>query len=166
MGIREWLNQHKSVGIGLGVVVLAGAGAAIFVQARDLRSSPAFGLNYYTNDDGKTFFVDAPTRLTPFDKDGKPAYRAHVFECGGQRVVGYLSRYSESAMAALLQAKEYAARGQTPPNVQDLQYIDTTGIQMKKVGTDKWLPQSDPRAAKIRLHRCLDGSTPTEVYSQ
>ena len=109
--------------------------------------------------------MDANTKLPPFDKDGKPAVRAHVFECGGKRVVGYLSRFTAEAQKALEEAKSYAGTGKAPPNARQLASIGTTGIEVKRPGDAKWIAQGDAtRATRIRVFRCPDGSTPSEVY--
>ena len=163
MGIREWINQHRSVGVVAAAVVIVGAGAAIYVQARSLTTAGP-GKGYFTIDDGKTVFLDDVVKFAPFDKDGKPAYKAHVFECGGKRVVGYMSRYTDSALAALKEAKSYAGTGKMPPNVGALATIGTTGQQVKRPGSDKWVSAGDiNRATLVRSFRCPDGSTPSEV---
>ena len=95
MGVREALNKSKLTATVVAVVVIVGALIAIILQTRGSFAAPGPGEAYYTIDDGKTVFTDKSGRIAPFDKDGKPAYRAHVFNCGGTQVVGYLSRYTE-----------------------------------------------------------------------
>lgn len=142
--------------------MIAGAAVAIYLQARGPDSGP--GRVYFSNDDGKTTFVDEATKLAPFDKDGKPAYRAHVFECGGKRVVGYLSRYTPEAHQVLAEAKAARAAGRPPPNVIALSAVGTYGMQVKRPGAPTWVSQADPRAATmVRAFRCPDGTTPQEV---
>jgi hypothetical protein len=146
------------------IIMIVGAGVAIFWQLRD-DGSDGGSKTYFTTDDGQTLFVDRNTRLPPFDKDGKPAYRAHVFECGGKRVVGFLSRYTEQAKQALEEAKSYKGTGKAPPNVRQLASIGTTGLEVKRPGDAQWVSQADAaRASRIRTFRCPDGSTPQEVY--
>jgi len=147
----------------LAVVAIVGAGIAIWWQMRSDASAESG--TYFTIDDGQTLFVAPSTKLAPFDKNGKPAYRAHVFECGGKRVVGYLSRYTAESIKALEEAKSYAGTGKAPPNARQLASIATNGIEIKKPGDTQWTAQGDPvRAARIRVFRCPDGSTPNEVY--
>jgi hypothetical protein len=120
---------------------------------------------YYTTDDGQTLFVDDNTKMPPFDKDGKPAYRAHVFECGGKKVVGYLSRYTQQAKDALAEAQKYKGTGKPPPNARQLASLGTTGLEIKRPGDAQWVSQADAaRATRIRVFRCPDGGTPPEVY--
>jgi hypothetical protein len=163
VGARALLNQRQSWIGAVAVVMTVGAAVAIYVQARDDGSSGR-GNVYFSNDDGKTFFVDSATKVPPFDKDGKPAHRAHVFECGGKRVVGYLSRYSPEAIKALQEAKAARDAGRPPPNVAALASVGTTGLQVKRPGEAQWVSQADARrATAIRVFRCPDGSTPQEV---
>jgi hypothetical protein len=139
------------------------AGVAIFFQ---LRGESTIGSGtYFTTDDGKTLFVDKSTRLPPFERDGKEAVRAHVFECGGKRVVGYLSRYTASAKKALDEASSYAGTGKAPPNVDQLANIGRTGLEVKRPGDSQWVSQANARrATQIRVFKCPDGTTPPEVY--
>ena len=96
-----------------------------------------------------------------FERDGKPAVRAHVFECGGKRVVGYLSRYTEEAKAALAEANSYRGTGKPPPNAKALASVGTTGMEVKRPGDAQWVKQGDvARATRIRTFKCPDGTTP------
>ena len=160
--MREFIKSRPSIAGALAVVMIVGAAVAIFVQARDPSGGP--GQAYFTTDDGKTFFTDKGTKLPPFDKDGKPAVRAHVFECGGKRVVGYLSRYTPEAFQALEQAKAARGTGKPPPNAAALAAIGTYGLEVKRPGEAVWVSQADNRRATfVRVFRCPDGSTPSEV---
>ena len=163
MGVRELIKGNQFAMAALAGVMIVGSGVAIFLQARD-DGSTGSGKVYFSNDDGKSFFADASTKLPPFDKDGKPAYRAHVFVCGGKRVTGYLSRHTAEAVKALEEAKAYRGTGKPPPNVRQLATIGTTGTEVKRPGDAKWVSQADAAAAtRVRAFRCPDGSTPTEV---
>ena len=162
MGVRELIRQRQWPVVALAAVMIVGAAVAIFVQARD--SGAGSGKAFFSADDGKTFFVDRNTRLAPFDKDGKPAYRAHVFECGGKRVVGYLSGYTPEAIQALEGAKASRGTGKPPPNASALATIGTYGLLVKRPGDPGWVSQADMmRATAVRTFRCPDGSTPTEL---
>ena len=161
--VRELIKGRQSVAIGVAAAMIVGAAVAIYVQARDA-GSPGPGNAYFSTDDGQTFFTDSATKLPPFDRNGKPAYRAHVFECGGKRVVGYLSRYRPEAIAALEEAVAARGTGKPPRNPAGLAAVGTYGLEIKRPGAPAWANQSDPRAATmIRVFRCPDGSTPTEV---
>lgn len=163
MRFRELIKGRQSAAVALAVFMTAGAAVAIYLQARDSGSSGP-GNAYFSTDDGKTYFTDSATKLPPFDRDGKPAYRAHVFECGGKRVVGYLSRYRPEAIAALEEAAAARGTGKPPRNAAALAAVGTYGLEIKRPGAPAWANQADPRAATmIRVFRCPDGSTPGEV---
>ena len=164
MGVRELIKGKQGAVVALAVVMIVGAGIAIFLQMRG-GASGGGSATYFTIDDGQNLFVDTNAKLPPFEKDGKQAVRAHVFECGGKRVVGYLSRYTQEAKAALAEAKSYQGTGKPPPNARALASIGTTGLEVKRPGDAQWVKQGDvARATRIRTFRCPDGSTPAEVY--
>ena len=162
VGIREAIKSRQSAAAVVALVMIVGAAIAIYVQARD--TGGGSGKVYFSIDDGKTFFADKGTRLPPFDKDGRAAYRAHVFECGGKRVVGFLSRYTPEALRALDEAQAARGTGKPPPNVRALASIGTYGLEVKRPGDPVWVSQADTRRATwVRVFRCPDGSTPSEV---
>jgi hypothetical protein len=163
VGIRETLQKRPSLAAAAAGVMIVGGAIAIYVQARDFGSSGE-GRAFFTTDDGKTFFADRNTRLAPFEKDGKQAVRAHVFECGGQRVVGYLSCYRPEAIRATQEPKAARDAGQPPPNPQALAAVGTAGLLLKRPGDPGWVSQADAAlATQVRLFRCPDGSTPEEL---
>ena len=163
MAVRDFIRNRPRLAGALAVVAILGAGVAIFVQVRGMGPSGPGNL-YYTTDDGKSYFADSALKIPPFDKGGKPAARAHVFECGGKREVGYLSRYTPEAIRALEEAKASRGTGKPPPNPGRLATIGTTGMEVKRPGEATWVKQSDAaRATAIRVFRCRDGSTPREV---
>lgn len=163
VGIRESIKKRPSVAAAVAGVMIVGAAIAIYVQARDLGSSGA-GKAFFSTDDGKTFFVDDAQKLPPFDRNGKPAYRAHVFECGGKRVVGYLSAYTPEALKAVEEAKKYNGTGKPPPNMHQIASLGTTGTVVKRPGETQWVLQADiGRATMVRVFRCPEGNTPVEV---
>lgn len=87
-------SRSKLVGV-LALVAIIAAGALI---VRSLFRGPGHGasvLVYYTTDDGVTLFPDRADRVAPFDYKGRPAVRARVFSCDGNktRFVGYLEKF-------------------------------------------------------------------------
>ena len=163
MDIRGFVKQRPSVAAALAGVMIIGAAVAIYLQVRDMGSSGP-GKVFFTTDDGKSFFVDSAARLPPFDKNGKPAYRAHVFVCGGKRVVGFMSGYTPDALRLVEEAQKYKAAGKPPPNMPQLASVGTMGQMVKRPGDPAWVSQADAvRATMVRVFRCPDGSTPEEV---
>jgi hypothetical protein len=166
MGVREVLDKRKNVVTVIAILAIVVAGYVIFTQARQTLGTGDAGDAFFTVDDGKTFFAGDANLSPPFEKDGKQAVRAHVFECGGQRVVGYLSRYTERAQKALAEAKAAKAEGKAPTNIGELSAVGMTGTEVKKPGETAWVTVSDPRAQQIRTFRCPDGAAPTELQPQ
>jgi hypothetical protein len=164
LGIREFMKRRQSVTTILACVMIVGGAVAIYLQVREMSSSSGPGKAFFTVDDGKSYFVDDARKLAPFDRDGRKAVRAHVFECGGKREVGYLSCYAPEALKAMEEAKAVAGTGRPPPNVHVLANIGTMGTLVKRPGEANWVSQADaPRATAIRVFRCRDGSTALEI---
>jgi len=165
VGIRESFGKKQSLTAVGAAVVLIGSVIAIIVQARGTGNSGTVGDSYYTVDDGATFFVDSRLKNPPFDHEGKQAVRAHVFDCGGKRVVGYVERYTPESLQALEEVKQSRGTGKPPPNLQRLQTLGTTGTELKKPGAgQKWVVASDRAAAAMRVFRCPDGRVVGEVF--
>ena len=81
MGIRETLEKNPvavKVAVGLMIVICA---AVIYSEMHGPRQrDPALARKeFYSDDDGKTWFLEDMSKDSPFDHDGKPAYRAVVF---------------------------------------------------------------------------------------
>jgi hypothetical protein len=159
VGIRETLNRNPGIttGVTAGIIVIA-----LIIIGWQLTSSGGPKIPseaYYTIDDGATWFADDIQKIPPFDKDGKPAYRAHVFKCSdGKEFVSHLERYTPEAKKKLEEAR--AKGDQADPAVYE--EVTITGIEVKKPGTGDtgWVKQSDyEKAAKIASPVCPDGTT-------
>ena len=83
MGIRETLNKNPGITTGAtaGIILLA-VGFIIYQLSGGGTPSVATKA-YFTIDDGKTWFSDDINKVPPFDKDGKQAVKAYVYECPG-----------------------------------------------------------------------------------
>jgi hypothetical protein len=57
--------------------------------------------NFFTVDDGKTWFADSSNKLPPFDYDGAKAVRCYVFEGKNGKFAGLLEKYSDSTLQQL-----------------------------------------------------------------
>ena len=135
MGIREKLNP-------LAIAVVTGtlgiAAGLIYWQLPTDYSTVATRA-FYTDDDGANYFEDDANKIVPFDHNGKQAYRAAVFECEhGHRVVGLLYRHNDAGKKAMGRyLSENLAAKDTQGTVRA--EIESSGIQVKKVGTQKWV---------------------------
>src|ERR1700722_10524228 len=99
--MSEFLKKYDRE-IKVGTLSLALVAMGVFIWY-SLSGGPSNASKaYYTTDDGQTTFVDDFFKAYPFDHDGKPAYRAYMFQTSdGKRFVGYLERYTSSGLADL-----------------------------------------------------------------
>src|SRR5579862_9768260 len=102
MNFREFIKRNPHAGATVGVALLLVA--LIIMGLHLLRSGDVdvSGSMYYSDDDGKTYFVDRGDRITPFDHNGRPAVGAVVYRCGGAPpFVGFLMHNTDDARAGL-----------------------------------------------------------------
>ena len=147
MGIREWIDQHRGVTVGLisGIVLVAVG----FIVAQVLANRKAYPVaspdSYFTVDDGKSFFVASSDNIPPFDHSGQQAVHAYVFQCNGKQFVGYMERYTPDARKSIL-------AGKRSPQ------IERFGREMKRPGAGEWIKSGDLVVeSKISDVRCPDG---------
>jgi hypothetical protein len=153
MGVREWMDKHRTVTMVAGAVfVLLAIGAiALQVMAQRKTFPAAPPDSYFSVDDGKTFFAASDGNIAPFDYQGQQAVRAYVFECDGTRFVGYLERYLPDVRQAILGGKKTIAG-------------DRFGREVKRPGESKWTKSGGPDEAKICDVKCPKGSgTPVAI---
>jgi hypothetical protein len=148
MGMREWFNENpRATGAIVGVIVLAAVAGVVAQVLANRRTFPTGLPNaYYTVDDGKTFFTANMENVPPFDHHGKPAVRAYVYECKGQRSVGYVERYNAEAHKEMIEKRATVK-------------TQISGRELKKPGSATWVKSDDHRAvAPVVEVRCADGS--------
>src|SRR2546423_15270003 len=83
MGAVQTMSEPRKLGMGVAAAVLIiglGLLGYQFFGGRQTVSAPARSAAFFTNDDGKTFFKDDVNKMVPSDHNGKPAYRADVFQ--------------------------------------------------------------------------------------
>jgi hypothetical protein len=162
MSIRESINNHPGVAKVAATVLFIAAIGAIVLQLR--AAGPAGIPNqtqaFFTTDDGATWFADDISKVSGFDHNGKPAYRAYVYRSGdGEPFVGYLERYTPQARAALEQQNQQPAA--TPPGPRKPNAAPnaaTAGREVKKPGEGRWIPAGDPQVSRVLTIRAPDGS--------
>lgn len=151
MRIRQSINRHAPFAVTATALVMVLSLSAIIWQVWPDRSRPIKAA-YFTVDDGQTYFVDDPTKVPPFAKDGNEAYQAFVFQCGWHRpFVGYLLRYTPEAKKRLehaIAAKENLAPGAV-----------AFGMQAKRPGGADWVTATEePHYDALTNIRCPDGT--------
>ena len=89
-------------------------------------------MNFYSDDDGKTWFADMPDKIPPFDHNGKPAYEVEVYRSGeGTPFVAYMTSWEPEDKAAI----EAAA----PKDRRDVQATLASKQLVKKPGERSWV---------------------------
>ena len=159
MGLRETLNENPGLTTAATAVIILAAivfmVVSMFRGDAETSAGPSTDKEYFSDDDGKTFFEDDRTKVPPFDRNGKPAYRARVFTCdGGQtKFVGWLERYTPQAKKMIEDQVKSAGSG-------PLLLEDQSGLQIKKPGTGEkgWVSSSDVSTMQVRDVQCPNGS--------
>jgi hypothetical protein len=162
--IREKLSSNPALSGGIAVGAIVIALLAIFYDLRGGHSSrpPANAgagadKNFYSADNGETYFEDDAGKIPPFDYNGQPAYRAAVFQCGHKKFVGYLIRYDPDTKAKIQQALV----GHEQDAMYKLSLLSgISGSEIKKplAGDDAWVKLADERAAEVLQVKCPDNS--------
>jgi len=156
MSIRETIQQNQRwPAIAAGLIIVVG----IAVIWGEMRRAPGSGgsaiqQQFYSDDDGQTWFADDVARISPFDHHGKKACVAAVFRCdNGRPFVGYLQRYSEEAKANL--EKTIAAQ----PGLIPLLFASSRR-EVKKPGDSKWTAANGPNVDTASVSKILDPGCP------
>ena len=162
MGVRETLNQKPAVAAGVGAVFVC---IAVLVIVMNARQVPArLTQSFYTDDEGANYFVDDIDKLTPFDHNGKQAYRAYVYRCGSNKpFVAYLSRHTDGARAKIAELSAKAASD--PESAAQLGQIRNTGVEVRKPKDTKWVPLFSAAGDQVTAHpHCPEGGQVSGVY--
>lgn len=122
MGIREAISKKSKVSTIVVVCVIAICCVVIALEIRGPDNGPPKN-NFFTTDNGKTWFVASVKNLPPFDHNGAPAVRCFVFQGKNGKFAGLLEKYSDDALKQLATA---TARPQSIP------------IMVKKPGEKEW----------------------------
>jgi hypothetical protein len=161
MGIRETLNKNKKVAVAITVSLLALAGGlGYYLNRAGPEEAVAQKTVYFTDDDGKTWFVDEADKLYPFDHNGKTAYRVQLFQCGatGKPEAVYIQRIEEQA---LKKAEEAKAAGKPRAEIE---MIYESKLLVKKPGGTQWVPVRGPAGEAITAApKCPAGVAPQIV---
>jgi hypothetical protein len=158
MDIREQLERHRSIVVPIiSVAILAICTVSFFETHASRGTAPGISKKaYYTTEDQLTgqaavdaLFVDDVNRVPPFDHNGKPAYRAIVYQCnsGSLKWVNTLERYKASIQLKVQAFVDSAVAGGAEFKV-DTSDFDRSGLEVKSPGSGPWLGPNDPRGAE------------------
>lgn len=156
MSVRTTLQRYSGIATVAALVVIVAAGYFVYSQMKGTNAARIPDSAYYTVDDGATFFVDTNKHLPPFDKEGKQAVRAHVFDCGGKQFVGFVSRFRPEAKALLEKHREALKTATSaPPTMGAAIDAGRNGWEHKKKGETTWTKGLPPATFKMK---CDDGT--------
>jgi hypothetical protein len=171
MGILEAINRHpRRVSVALGAVILI-SGTVIASQMRGGAGAVLAKHAYFTDDDGKSFFVDDASNIPPFDHNGKEAVAAHVFATGHDSpFVGYMERaVTPAARDGIEKAREEllqdAAKQAVPMPSSELIQRIRQNTEVKRPGDTKWIAATSKAVRAIYAVSSPAGSSdvPHEV---
>ncbi len=98
MGIREKLNGKPWITLS---ALLVGVALAIVYLASSLSTEGGVGRQFYSDDDGKTWFADTAGKPVPYERGGKTVVMAEVFEVKGRQFVAYMRRHTPASLEAM-----------------------------------------------------------------
>jgi hypothetical protein len=160
MSVREKISAKPWFGAAAaGALLLIGV-VVIFIQLSGHSAPAPRDEAFFSTDDGKTWFADGASKVAPFDKDGKQAFRAHVFRSAdGKEFVGYLERFKPDAKRAL-ESSGKAPNSKVSENFSAVQSAYVNGREVKRPGDPKWTSVESVRdAAKITIIKSPGGGS-------
>ncbi len=138
MGIRETMNKKPGLTSGIVIAIIVLALALVVYELSPKGAAPLRTGVYYSDDDGKTFYIDSMSNLPPYDHDGKQAVLAHVYHCGSNPpFVGFLQKYTDDMRERLAHP---IAGDDVDPN---------TGTQVKRPGDTDWVMMGSHAGSQI-----------------
>jgi hypothetical protein len=160
MGVLEKLRTAP-LAVPIAVACLIALGIVIIWEIKGSRPPGPPTKAFFSDDDGKTWFVDSMYNIPPFtDQNGKTAYGAGVFKYDKGEYVGYLERYTPKAKKRLDELMAQAkAQGQAPELAMaaaEVHALQDSGLEAKPPGSDKW--ELERNAVFIRSLQSPDGS--------
>jgi len=157
---RQWINDHKLVAVAILIVAIAAGAFVIHRQFTPVSRDIPLGQNFYSDDDGKTWFADSAAKAAPFDHNGQQAYEAEVYRCGDWKpFVAFLISYEPDDKAAI----EAAA----PNRVRYVLADAATRRLVKRPGGRTWLKPTSETTREYQAMftpHCPDGSNTDPVY--
>jgi hypothetical protein len=105
---------------------------------------------FYTEDNGKSFFKDDINKLSPFDHNGKQAYRCDVFQTdGGKQFVGLVYRYTPGGRQMF---ESYLPNRSKDADGSTRRSIDQMGMEVKPVAASDsaWALNDDMSTSRLQ----------------
>jgi hypothetical protein len=139
LDIRETLNRHSKITTIVVICVVVAGLVAIGMELKGDDGKPP-SENFFTVDDGQTWFADSATKLPPFDHNGQQAVRCYVFKGKNGKFVGMLEKYSDGTLNMLAHRDPSIPLRDSPPSM------------VKKPGEKNWQSVGGDEEAMILMH--------------
>jgi hypothetical protein len=151
MGVRETVNQRPGIVIACAAAVIVIALVVALMPSSATPSKGAAAQDWYTIDDGKSWFADDAGKFPPYEYKGKTAYRCRVWTCddGKTKFVSHLERFTAEAKRKL----------ETTPPQDAGSSLESRMIEVKRplTGDQGWVSIRSPRAESIVTPKCASG---------
>ena len=168
MSIRDLINQKSGLVASVAVVILVVSLGFTLYQFKGPAKPEVANASWYSTDDGASWFKDKPNKM-PFEVEGKPAYRAYVFDDGsGKPFVGYLERYSPQFINGAMNMFRLRSVPMSPEDQHAaIVQMGTTKLELKRAGrpASEWIQASSAAAQSLTTVAARSGgpSKMTEV---
>jgi hypothetical protein len=148
------LGFFKSVSARRNALLATSSSAPAITPGRGLSASA-----YFSDDDGKTWFIDDAANVPPFAHNGKTAYRALLYRCPeGKPFVQRLESFTDEAKSKI----EADIAAGKPPLTAEYRYL-AHGMMIKRPGKTEWVelkegdPESQIKWGEVMSATCPDG---------
>lgn len=148
MGIRETINRNSAISTTMVIGMVVVCVVVIGLELRGNNGAPPKE-NFFTTDDGQTWFADSASKLPPFDHDGGKAVRCYVFKGKNGEFAGLLEKYSDDTLAQLARRDPKVPLRDSPP------------VLVKKPGEKDWKGVAADQEAMMLMH--LSGPDGTDI---
>lgn len=146
MSFRELINKHPKV-TAAAIIIIAGASVGFTLKANGGGSETGIATRaYYTVDDGASYFEDEVDKVTPFEHQGKQAYRARLFRYGkGKPFVGYVERLTPDGVKKM----EELESKPTPDVADQKAVIAGQCSEIRKPKDSQWIKANSPASSGV-----------------
>jgi hypothetical protein len=169
MPIRERMQANKLLGYAIAGGLILIAALAFAIQFWPQRK-PNLAKQFYTDDDGQTWFEDRVSNVAPFDHNGKTAVIAemYTYDNGSKMYCAYLAKYTDDGKKKIeAQIADAQSKGQPVddvPLLHDPQFMRWNMLVKSPGPNNPWLAYSDPKAASVFAIHTPDGSPADEAF--
>lgn len=169
MSVRERMQTNRLLGVAVGGGLLLIAAIAMAIQFWP-QKKPDLAVQYFTDDEGQSWFSGDISNIAPFDHNGKTAVIAEAFtyDDGSKKFCAYLAKYTPEGQKELAaQIADAKSKGQPLNGISLLHdpFFMRANMLVKLPGpTNPWLAYTDPRASQVFSIHSPDGSVVDQAF--